>query len=241
MPGVVALLHGWGGSFAATFVANGWLPELHAAGREVIGLDLPGHGAGRPASHDSADYADLATAIDARLPRGPLDIVGYSLGAKLALELASRAPHRFGRLVAGGVGDNLFAPEPSGEMVAAALENGTGPETPPLVRAVVDYARPSGSDPRALAAVLRRPPNPVASRERLGRIASDILVVNGTADRVARPDSALLASLPHAEHLELDGIGHFDLPAAATFRNAALAFLGIRPVDHPGCASASDG
>ena len=203
---------------------------MRAAGREVIGLDLPGHGAARLVSHNPADYADLASIVDAELPPSPLDIVGYSLGAKLALELACRAPYRFGRVVVGGVGDNLFAPEPSGELIAQALENGTGPNTSPLIRAVIDYTRPSGSDPRALAAILRRSPNPVASRERLGRIASNILVVNGTADRVAQPDGTLLSALPRAEHLALDGVGHFDLPATA-FRGTALAFLGIKPID----------
>src|SRR5215218_8867716 len=40
----VVLVHGWGGSFEATWRAPGWEALLEDAGRRVIGVDLLGHG-----------------------------------------------------------------------------------------------------------------------------------------------------------------------------------------------------
>ena len=44
----VMCVHGWGGSFTATWERNGFTALLGDAGRPVIGVDLLGHGtAGR--------------------------------------------------------------------------------------------------------------------------------------------------------------------------------------------------
>lgn len=219
----VVLLHGWGGSFASTFERNGWLAALESSGRSVFPVDLPGHAAG--ASHDPAVYADLTAALDTSLPAGGLDIIGYSLGGKLVLELASRQPSRFGKIVIGGVGDNLFAPETNGEAVAQALISGLPEDASAPVRALVEYSRASGADPSALAAVLRRAPNPVADDARLGRIEARVLIVNGSRDGLAQPDQRLRMALNNPAHVLLEGVDHFALPAEPGFQSAALAFL----------------
>ena len=46
----VVLVHGWGGSFATTWQDNGFTELLRDAGREVIGVDLLGHGDGAEAA-----------------------------------------------------------------------------------------------------------------------------------------------------------------------------------------------
>lgn len=61
-------------------------------GREVITIDLPGHGA-TPAEADSGTFAGLVRSLEALLDREGLvgvDVVGASLGGRLALELARR-------------------------------------------------------------------------------------------------------------------------------------------------------
>ena len=55
----VVLVHGFGTSFELTWVHNGWVDLLADEGREVIGVDLLGHG-GAPKPHDPAEYADHA-------------------------------------------------------------------------------------------------------------------------------------------------------------------------------------
>jgi len=221
----IVMAHGWGGSFSATFEPHGWRADLEAEGREVIGIDLPGHGTGRPASHDPADYADLASGLAAKLPDGPLDGVGFSLGSKLLLELECRSPGRFRRLVLGGVGANVFAPERGVEAVANVLESGDIENAPPPVQMMVRYSQASRSDPLAIAAVLRRPPNPTHMPSRLKQVRAKILLINGANDKGVAPVDQLATLIPGCATLILDDTGHIDLPEKASFRRAAIAFL----------------
>lgn len=222
----VVLLHGWGGSFKSTWAASGWENRLRRDGRDVIPVDLPGHGA-RPASRDPADYADLVSLVRQQLPRdGVFDLVGYSLGAKIALGLAVTEPSLVRRAVLCGLGGNVFAPERVGEAVAAALEQGVTDQTPPSVAAFVRYGLEAGNDPLSIAAVLRRPPNPVLTRAQLERVTCDLLVVVGDRDATAQPVAPLLAALPRARHLTLPGVDHLSLPLHPDLLGAAVRFLG---------------
>src|SRR5258705_2778978 len=103
----VVLVHGWGGSFRRTWQEPGWEALLNDAGRRVIGVDLLGHGTA-PMPHEPEAYADLTTAVTSAVGDERFDAVGFSLGAMTLLELACRAPERFGRLVVAGVGANGF-------------------------------------------------------------------------------------------------------------------------------------
>lgn len=215
----VVLLHGWGGTFEKTWTANGWPEALAEVGRTVVAIDLPGHA--RPESDDPAFYSDLAAMLQDRLPPGRLDGIAYSLGGKLALAIAAQTPGRFRRLAIGGVGDNLFAPEPSAEHVANALVRGIDADTPAAVAALVRYATAGKNDPGALAAVLRRPPNPRLAEQDLARI-EDVLLVNGDCDAIATPDQRLRDALPDVHCVRLGGVDHLTLPASSAFRTLAL-------------------
>lgn len=218
----VVLLHGCGGSAGGTFIETGWVDKLRAAGRIVLPITLPGHGAA--ASHDPAAYGDLAGETLAVLP-ARFDAVGFSLGGKLLLEIAARAPGRIGRIVVGGVGDNVFAPEKVGPAIVAVLENGIGTDTPAPFADFYRGCEAGGVDPLAVAAVLRRPPNPVLPAERLARVAAPVLLVVGDADPGAMPAAGLIAALPNVRAEILPGVDHFSLPANDDFRQLALAFL----------------
>ena len=69
---------------------------LASGGRRVLALDLPGHG-----SHGDAGPANLERAVDrvAACVDGPFDLLGYSMGGRLALHCAFRLPARVRRLV----------------------------------------------------------------------------------------------------------------------------------------------
>ena len=224
---VTVLLHGWGGSFASSFDASQWTESFARAGRELVGIDLPGHGGG--GSTDAADYAYLAEAVEKKLPPREIDFVGYSLGGKIALAIALRNHVQVRRLVIAGVGDNIFAPEAAGELVAEALVGGITPSTPAPVAALVEYSRRSGSDPAALAAVLRRPPNPVIGEDDLAALERPVLLVQGSNDAIATPSSRLLSSLPIASQVVLPDVDHLGLPSCPALLAAALRFL-----DDPG-------
>ncbi len=228
----VVLLHGCGGTARATFETTGMLAAMHRAGFAPLAPDLPGHGpGGHP--HEPAAYADMAGMIAPRLPEGPLDAVGYSLGGKLLLELAIRAPGRFRRLVLAGVGDNVFAPETVAEAAASALEHGPTADTPAPVLAFLRTWEPDRNDALAVAAVLRRPPNPVFTLARLAAVKASVLLINGDADPAARVSTQLREALPDSRLLTLPGVDHFGLPGQAGFIAGAVDFLAAA-LDHGG-------
>jgi pimeloyl-ACP methyl ester carboxylesterase len=230
----IVLQHGAGGSYEATFVGNGWANAIEAAGRTPIGVQLPGHSSPQ-ASRNPADYRDLAAMLEPALPGGRFDAIGFSLGAKLLLELALRFPARIGRMVLGGVGDNVFAPESVAPAVAEALEHGPNAGTPPPVLVFLKTWNRGSTDPLALAAVMRRPANPVFSPERLAQIRVPVLVVNGELDPVRTLGGRMLAALTDCQSLTVPGTAHFDLPANRLFMAAALSFL-----NRNGTAGAAD-
>ncbi len=218
----VVLLHGCGGSAASTYIENGWVSALTDAGRDAVPITLPGHSG--DASHDPCAYDDLAGTVLSRLP-DRFDAVGFSLGGKLLLEIAARAPGRGGRLVVGGVGNNAFAPERSGEASAVALETGIGDATPPALRGFYRYCETSGTDLLAIAAVLRRAPNPILDADRLHRIVARVLLVVGDADPIAMPTNELIAAIPTVSAITIPGVDHLALPADRDFQRHALTFL----------------
>lgn len=222
-PCPVVILPGWGGSFRSVY-GDLWLERFAGMDRKILPVELPGH-ADPDASTDPAWYRDLASLVAARLPTGRFDIVGFSLGAKIALEIALTGGSAVRRMVLGGVGDNVFAVEPAAEAIASALDSGITADTSPHAKAMAAYAEPSGSNPRALAAVLRRPPNPRHARARLATLSCPTLVVNGDEDLVAIPDGQLLASSPLIVSRHIAGVGHIDLPACPAFIEAAVAHL----------------
>jgi pimeloyl-ACP methyl ester carboxylesterase len=82
------LVHGLGSTRRAWSLIGRAIEEQ----REVIALDLPGHGA-TPAEADSGTFAGLARSLEAWLAAQGLtgvDMIGSSLGGRLVLEMARR-------------------------------------------------------------------------------------------------------------------------------------------------------
>ncbi|WP_161555383.1 alpha/beta fold hydrolase [Pseudomonas baetica] len=219
------LLHGWGGTFRSSWGASHWVEAIECTGRSVIALDLPGHGQAG-GSLDPYAYADLASAVRDLLPKvGIVDAIGYSLGGKVLLALALAEPDRFRRLVIAGLGSNVFKPESAGSLLAHALEQGVDAHTPAPIKALVEYALQAGNDPKAVAAVLRRPANPTIQAAQLARLYLPTLLVCGDQDAVAMPIEPLMTALPEASSVVLPGVNHLDLLSQRECRDAALAFL----------------
>lgn len=93
----LVVLHG---SFMTIELMGKLIPDL-AASRQVIGVEMQGHGhtadAARPLTHEN--LADDVAGLLGYLGIGKADICGYSLGGCVALQLALRHPDRVRKLV----------------------------------------------------------------------------------------------------------------------------------------------
>lgn len=222
----VVLVHGWGGSFARTWQEPGWEALLADAGRQVIGVDLLGHGRS-PKPHDAQSYADLTPAIVDALPAdgSPVDAIGFSLGAMTLLAVACAHPERFSRLIVSGIGANVFREDRTPEL-ADAVE-GHGDTENVVAQLFAQYANQPGNDPVALAACLRRE-RPRLTPELLRAVKCPVLVVLGDKD-FAGPADPLVEALPDARLVTLANTDHFATPNSFKFIDAALDFLDAVP------------
>lgn len=225
----VVLVHGWGGSFASTWKSSGFADLLEDAGRDVIGIDLLGHGTA-PKPHDPDAYADLGRRIIDNLPEGPVDAVGFSLGALTLLRVAVEHPERFRSLVVAGIGRNAVEAadaESHARLIAALQGDNDDLSTDNLSRLFVQYAEQPGNDRRALTAVMMRERSPFTENE-LARVTIPVLIVIGDAD-FAGPPEPLAAMLPNAKVAKLRNCDHFATTENFGFFDAALDFLGALP------------
>jgi pimeloyl-ACP methyl ester carboxylesterase len=227
----VVLVHGWGGSFAATWQRSGFTDLLADAGREVIGVDLLGHGTA-PKPHDPDAYGDLTERVLAALPEQQVDAVGFSLGAHTLLRTAITCPGRFRRLVLAGIGRNVF--ETDDEMtrrIVAAIEGSDDADPEDNVaRLFAQYATQPGNDAAALAAVMKHrltTAEPLTELD-LAAVRCPVLIVVGEKDFV-QPANRLVAALPDATLRTLRRTDHFATPESFDFIDAALEFIDAVP------------
>jgi pimeloyl-ACP methyl ester carboxylesterase len=217
----VVLVHGFASSFAHGWEQSGWTDLLADAGRGVVRVDLPGHGASTP-STEPADYADVPGSLAAAIaPHASIDAVGFSAGARLLLGLAADDPARFRKLVVIGLGDGVFRVDGK-EPLARALE--TGDDSDDVgVQLFVRLARTTGNDRAALATFLRRPERRLEEAD-LALVTCPVLVVLGDGD-FAGPADRLVAALPDAELVILRNVDHFGAPRDFTCISRSLDFI----------------
>ncbi|MEM9039832.1 MAG: alpha/beta hydrolase [Actinomycetota bacterium] len=230
-PSSVVLVHGWAGSFEETWQSTGFSLLVEEGGKEVIGVDLLGHGTAPKPQHPEA-YADLTGRVVDALPDSPVSGIGFSLGALTLLRTAIRHPERFGRLVLAGIGRNVFDRDHSNATELAegleALVNGAPEESlSQSVRTFARYAQQPGKDLAALAAVMRRPPAGDIEPEHLAAITCPVLVVVGEDDFV-HPGDELAAAFPDGRVVTLPRTDHFATPESFGFFDAALDFVGAQ-------------
>ena len=224
MTAPVVLLHGFATSSSRTWGENGWLDLLGDVGRQPLAIDLLGHGtADKP--HEPAAYSAMEQLVLDQLPDEPVDGIGFSLGARVLVTLASDHPERFDRLVLTGVGANLLRTDGS-DLILRAIE-GEGDPTNPVVQYFAGLAQHPDADRAALAACLRSP-RPVLTAERLAAVDLPVLVVIGDKD-FAGPGEPLVEALPNADLVTLRNVDHFATPKDFGCIDAALDFLGATP------------
>ena len=147
------LLHGGLGS-ADMFAPI--LPTL-AEKRKVIGVDLQGHGrtslGSRPITMPAMG-ADMAVILN-KLGYGPVDVMGYSMGAGVAFQLAVQHPQQVRRLalVSGSFAKDGFYPEMIEAQAQVSSKMAEGMKDTPMYKSYVAVAPSPGDFPKLLDAI----------------------------------------------------------------------------------------
>src|SRR5579864_2437619 len=202
-------VHGFASDYQLNWVGSRWQETMTGAGFRVIGLDCRGHGRSEK-PHDPAAYAvetmaaDVARLLD-HLGVDSAAYLGYSMGARIGLQLVLDQPRRVERAVLGGIGSAGSIEE--ADAIAHALEIGE-PTDDPVAQSFYGFAsaRPI-NDLKALAACMRGL-RPHADPERLSAIRVPILVVAGDRDEIARGAPELIELIPTARLVTIPGRDH---------------------------------
>jgi pimeloyl-ACP methyl ester carboxylesterase len=229
----IVLIHGFASNKEVNWVLPGWVTTLTRAGRRVIALDNRGHGQStklyEPAAYHSAIMAQDVRALLDHLALPRADIMGYSMGARIAAFLALADPQRVRAAVLGGLGIHLVEGVGLPETIALALEAPTRADvTDPTSLMFRSFAEQTKSDLWALAACMRGSRQTLGAAE-VGRIAAPLLVAVGSKDRIAGSPQALAALIPGARALEISGRDHMLAVGDRAFKQGVLEFLARRP------------
>lgn len=223
----LVLLHGWTGSLHV------WDRTMGALGRRlrVVRVDLPGHGG------SEAPRSGYSVPGQARQVARVLDVVGvrqatvagHSMGADVAVQLATTRPDIAARLVlidpptAPGYTHPSLLIRSSLWPIAGPMGHGFMPDAVER-RALGITVAPGGDVPQQMVTDLNRVPWPAYSRaysgvqdwirqeplpERVRGAGRPTLVVWGARDQLVSPAAApLYRELPQTRVVVLPGIGH---------------------------------
>jgi flavin reductase (DIM6/NTAB) family NADH-FMN oxidoreductase RutF/pimeloyl-ACP methyl ester carboxylesterase len=221
----VLLIHGVGMDAAI------WRPQIVAMQDrfDLVAIDLLGHGASPlpPENADLSDFADQAIRLLDHLGLGRVAVVGHSMGALVAQDIALRAPSRVASLVclnavfrrppelARAVRERAAAlggpHDPSA--IAATIARWFGDPVPPILVDAAATARSAleSVDAEGYARTYRLFASAdTAHADRLGDLAAPALFMTGSEDRNSTPAmSAAMARLaPAGRCLVLSGEKH---------------------------------
>ncbi len=228
----IVLVHGFASSKNVNWVYPTWVSELRKGGRRVIALDNRGHGESSKL-YDVADYSipimsgDIIALMD-HLEIDRADVMGYSLGGRMAAWLGVNAPDRLRSAILGGIGLAMIEGGGPGENVALALEAPSLDDvTDPVGRTFRAFADQTRSDRTALAACLRGSRGLMTKEEAAG-IAVPVLIAVGTTDEVAGSAQALGEIIPDSEVLDIPNRDHMRAVGDKVYKTGVLDFLSRR-------------
>ena len=225
----ILLIHGFASTGRVNWWDTGWVKTLTDKGRLVVTFDHRGHGQSEKL-YDSALYPAAEMAEDARrlldhLAIPVADVMGYSMGARVAAFLAINHPQRVRRAVFAGLAQRMITGVGGAEAIAEALEAPSRDEvSDPAARSFRIFAEQTKSDLAALSACIRSSREKIAAEE-LARIRVPVLVVAGENDDVAGDVETLVNTIPGARGLTLPGRNHMNAVGDRGYKDAVLAFL----------------
>ncbi|MFC3226867.1 alpha/beta fold hydrolase [Marinibaculum pumilum] len=244
---LLLFLHGIGGNRT---LFDPQLAHFGARGWRAMAWDGPGYGdSPAPARFD---WAELAAAVPRLLDSLQMDqtvLVGHSMGGMLAQEVAARHGDRLRGLVLSGTSPS-FGPA-SGDWQAKFLAERLAPLdagrsmahlAPELMRNMVAKGADPAAEAAATAAMAAVPEATYRGmlsmltvfdrRDALAALSMPVLVLAGSADRVAPPVvmKRMAAAIPGSRYVVIEGAGHIsNLERPAAFNAALEAFLADLP------------
>jgi len=225
----ILLIHGFGSNIRINWESTGWLQFLLDRGRRIVAMDVRGHGDSAKL-YDPEAYrlpvmaSDAAGLIDS-LGIARVDVMGYSMGARIAASLALARPDLVRTLVFGGMATGLF--EGIGgedEIVAALLADVLDETHGARARGYRNFADKTGSDRKALAACMQAQ-RELVSPDRLAAVRIPTLVAVGAEDDVAGSADRLADLMPSASAFHIAGRDHMLATGDRTFKERVAAFL----------------
>jgi pimeloyl-ACP methyl ester carboxylesterase len=229
----ILLIHGFASTHAVNWLNTLWVKTLTHAGRRVIALDNRGHGESAKV-YEAKDYATEIVAGDAAalmahldIPR--VDVMGYSMGARITAFLALGRPDLVRSAILGGLGIHLIRGVGLPVGIADALDAPSLDDvTDPMGRMFRAFADANKADRKALAACIR------GSRQTLkpagaAAIRCPVLVCVGTKDPIAGDPHELAALFPQGRAVDIPDRDHNLAVGDKVYKQAVLSFLEERP------------
>ncbi len=225
----ILLIHGFASNGRVNWEATGWVKTLVEAGRRTITIDNRGHGASQklydPDLYPAPEMAEDARRLLDHLELERADVMGYSMGARIAAFLAINHPSRVNRAIFAGLASRMITGVGGSEIIATGLEAPSLADVAePGARAFRIFAEQTKSDLKALAACMRASRVKITAAD-LARVSLPVLVVAGEKDEVAGDVATLVAAIPGAKGLTLPERGHMNAVGDRNYKTAVLEFL----------------
>ncbi len=229
----ILLIHGFASNHVVNWVSTLWVKTLLAAGRRVVAIDNRGHGESDKPHEISAYHtermAEDAAALLEHLGIKRVDVMGYSMGARITAYLSASRPDLVRSATLGGLGIRLVEGAGLPEGLAEAMEaNSLGDVKDTMGRMFRAFAESTKSDLVALAACIRGSRQSMDAAQ-LSRIKAPMLVCVGTNDPIAGDPHALAALIPGAIAVDIPGRDHNMAVGDKVYKQAVLKFLAERP------------
>jgi pimeloyl-ACP methyl ester carboxylesterase len=221
----MVLVHGFSSNRYENWKRMGWYDAIATKGLRGFALDCRGHGeSAKPHEPETYDRQAMARDVFALMDHAGVErahLLGFSMGAHIALTAAMTDGGRIDHLVVAGVGGRIFEPSRDPDGMAADSPDEIAD---PMLRSFRQFADEQKEDRLALAACSRAPRVPI-TKDALMAIRRPALVIAGARDQLAGPPQGLADAIMGAKAVTIPGCDHFSMIAHGLFKASVFDFF----------------